>query len=189
MSDEWRERILEELKTCHIFVALLSKNFLASEWAPQETGFIVSRPDVTIAPLSIDGTTPFGFISHLQSRHIPAEGITHALLVEPLARHIPRRILPGLIQIAADAGSFRSAEAKLRALMPYFSEFTPEEAQTLAEGSINNSQIWSAGRCRGEYLPEFMGAQGANIDPDTLRALQYQVEHDEWYPEDDSAKA
>jgi len=67
VSEEWKNRIIEELKICHLFIPLLSKNFRRSKWAPQEVGFIVSRPEVRIAPLSIDETTPFGFIEHLQS--------------------------------------------------------------------------------------------------------------------------
>src|SRR6267378_4977969 len=111
VSDEWRKRIIEELKRCDLFVPLLSKNFVASKWAPQEVGFIISRSEVPIAPISLDGTTPFGFISHVQSRKVTKDGITVELLVDPLAGRMPRKILLGLIRIASDAGSFRFAEA------------------------------------------------------------------------------
>jgi hypothetical protein len=181
VSDEWRGRIIEELKKCDVFVPLLSDNFLKSKWAPQEVGFIISRPEVVIAPLSIDDTTPFGFISHVQSRHIPDGIITRELLVIPLARRLPRQILPGLIKVAADAGSFRSAEATMHPLVPFFQNFTPEEAQALAEGSVRNGQIWLAHLCKDEYLPELIRVQGANIQPKTLRALRYQVENGRWY--------
>ena len=76
-SDEWQQRIASELRRCDIFVPLLSKNFVKSEWAPQEAGFIaLSRPEVIIAPLSIDETTPFGFFSNIQSSRIGYGGIT-----------------------------------------------------------------------------------------------------------------
>lgn len=126
VSEEWQDRILEELRKCEIFVPLLSANFLSSKWAPQEAGFIVSRPEVAIAPLSIDGTTPFGFLSHFQSRRIPAEGITTELLAVPLARRFPRTILPRMIQIAGGAGSFRHAEATMRPLVQLFPLFSPK---------------------------------------------------------------
>ena len=189
VSDEWRERILDELQRCDLFVPLLSVNFLSSKWAPQEVGFIISRPEVVIAPLSIDGTIPFGFLSHLQSRRIPTEGITRELLVEPLARRLPRKILPHLIRIAGDAQSFRDAEVKMRPLVPFFPELTPEEAQALAEASIRNGQIWSAKLCRTEYLPQFIRDQGANLNSKTLRALQYQVETDRKYPREGEPEA
>jgi hypothetical protein len=157
---------------------------MASKWAPQEVGFIISRSDVAIAPLSIDGTKPFGFISHVQSRPIPKEGITRELLVEPLARRIPRKILPSLIQIASGAATFRSAEVKMLSLVPYFTNFTKDEAQALAEASVRNNQIWSAALCRTEYLPELIRIQGKNIKPKTLRALRHQIKNDEWYIEE-----
>ena len=69
----------------------------------------------------------------------------------------------------------------MRPLVPYFSIFTAEAAQALAEASVCNGQIWSASLCRGKYLPEFIRVQGSNLKPETLRALQYQVENDERY--------
>jgi TIR domain len=180
VSDEWRERIVEELRTCDLFVALLSAYFLASMWAPQEAGFIISRPEVIIAPLSIDGTLPCGFLSHLQSRKIPPTGISREVLVEPLARRMPRTILPALIRSAARAGSFRIAEARMKPLVPLFSLFTADEAQALAQASVENGQIWSAALCRSEYLPELIRIHAVTLKPETLRALQYQIENERW---------
>ena len=179
-SEEWQQRIASELRRCDIFVPLLSNNFVKSEWAPQETGFIaLSRPEVIIAPLSIDGTTPFGFFANIQSSRIGYDGITRELLIEPLTKRFPRKILPGLIRIAGEAGSFRHAEKLMRPLVPLFSMFTAKEAQALAEAAVRNGQIWSASLCRGQYLPEFIRVQGSNLNPETLHALQYQVENDE----------
>jgi hypothetical protein len=185
VSDEWRKRIIEELKRCDLFVPLLSANFLVSKWAPQEVGFIISRPKVPIAPISLDGTTPFGFMSHVQSRQISRDGITRELLVEPLAGRFPRLVLPGLIQIVSKAGSFRSAEALMAPLVQYFPILTAGEAQALAEASVENSQIWAASLCSSQYLPEFVDHQAKNISPKTLRALNYQIANGTWYNEKD----
>ena len=178
MSEEWQQRILEELRHCDLFVPLLSENFLKSEWAPQEAGFIASRPpdEVVIAPLSIDGTIPFGFFGHVQSGRIEVDGITRELLVEPLIKRFPRKFFPVWIRIAGDARSFRSAEDKMRPLVPLFPLFTAEEAQALAEAAVKNGQIWDARLCRGEYLPEFIRVQGRNLKPETLHALQHKIE-------------
>jgi hypothetical protein len=124
-------------------------------------------------------------MSHVQGRVIPDGIITRELLVLPLARRMPRQILPGLITGAADAGSFRSAEAAMRPLVPLFPIFTPEEAQTLAEASVRNNQIWPAHLCKDEYLPELIRVQGSNMKPKTLQALRYQIKNGEWYKEED----
>jgi len=184
VSEEWQARILAELRRCDLFVPLLSANFLSSRWAPQEAGFIISRPEVLITPLSIDGTTPFGFLSHLQSRRIPNEGLTREFLIEPLATRLPRIALPALIRIAGAAKSFRDAESKVAPLVRFFPSFTSQEAQAFAEAVITNGQIWSAALCRNDYLPKFVQAQRTNLNPKTLRALHYQLEHDERYREE-----
>lgn len=189
VSEEWRARILDELRSCGLFVPLLSAQFMTSKWAPQEAGFIVSRPEVVIAPLSIDGTVPFGFIGHVQASRIPPTGITRELLVLPLARRQPREILPRLIQVAVGARSFRDAEAKMRPLVPFFGDLSPAEAQSLAEGSVENGQIWDASLCQTEYLPQLIRSQQDSIHPRTLRALQYQIDHARWYPGDDTGEA
>jgi hypothetical protein len=68
VSDEWRDCLLRELAQCQLFVPLLSKHYLLSTWAQQESGFIVSRlQEVVVAPLSLDGTRSGGFLSHLQT--------------------------------------------------------------------------------------------------------------------------
>jgi hypothetical protein len=69
----------------------------------------------------------------------------------------------------------------MRPLVPLFPLFTPDEAQALAEASVENGQIWSAALCRSEYLPELIRTQGPNIKAKTLRALKYQVKNDAWY--------
>ena len=185
VSEQWRNRILQEMDLCHIFVPLFSKNFLSSNWAPQEAGYIVSRQEVAIAPLSIDGTIPTGFLAYLQGRRIPADGVTQELLVDPLARRIPRLIIPRLIKIAGDAGSFRFAESKVQPLVSLFPNFSPEEAQALAQAAVENRQIWSATLCREEYLPELVRVQKENIADETLRALRYQIEFNEEFIERD----
>lgn len=175
VSDEWRARILSELQTCSLFVPLLSKNFLASRWAPQEAGFITSRPEVVIAPLSIDRTTPPGFLSHVQSRRIPHSVITRELLIDPLVTRVPRVLLPRLIRIAAGAASCRDAEAKMHPMVEHFPVLTRTEARALAEASINNGQIYSARLCRDEYLPRLIRLQRRNIGPEILRILRERI--------------
>ena len=181
VSEEWRERIIEELNNCLLFVPLLSENFLKSKWASQEIGFVISRSDVVIAPLSIDGTTSFGFISYIQSRRIPVSGITRELLVKPLTRKAPRIFIPKLIQVVKNADTFRSAEARMLPLVKHFSALTPDEAQALAEASVQNDQIWQERKCRNRYLPIFIRIQKDNIHEATLKALEYQLRHQERY--------
>src|SRR5207247_8580087 len=107
--NELKGRIIEDLQQMECFIALLSKSFKSSDWAPQELGFAVARSDVPIIPLSIDGTVPFGFISHLQGKKL-TEPITDTLFIAPLRRRYPRHLTPALIARMPGTRSFRQAE-------------------------------------------------------------------------------
>jgi len=182
ISDEWKDRILEELTQCHIFVPLLSKAFRTSNWTQQETGIAVSRKGVLIIPLSLDGTVPFGFISHIQGKEVPESGAESSMFQDLLLEWFPRAIIPALIERAAEASSFRGAEALVEPLVDLFPVFSKKEANQFATAAVAKRQIWSADLCRTEYLPAFLKSQGKNISRKTLKALKYQIENDEHYP-------
>jgi hypothetical protein len=186
VSEEWKARILQELQGADMFVALLSQAFKASDWAPQELGYIVGRPSVAIVPLSLDGTMPFGFISHIQGKRIPPTGPDAKLLLHPLVQKFPHLMLPVMIRQLASAGSFRGAEVLMEPLVPFFDVLNVDEANALAAAAVENGQIWSAALCRGQYLPLFLTRRRADIDPKILKALEYQIEHDQRYFGDDA---
>ncbi|WP_414665126.1 toll/interleukin-1 receptor domain-containing protein [Horticoccus sp. 23ND18S-11] len=155
VSEEWRDEIIERLKTATVFVALLSKHFKASEWCAQEVGFIVSRPDVLIMPLSLDGTVPFGFIAKLQSKRVHNDDDIPKLLRDVIFKKRPRLMIPRWIKKVEEAGSWRGAEAIVKPLVPYFASFTEDEAENFLVAALGNSQVWDAGDCRVDYLPAF----------------------------------
>lgn len=182
VSQEWKTRILEELVDTNIFIPLLSKAFKSSEWAPQEIGIAITRRnDVLFIPLSIDGTVPFGFISHIQGKPIPPNGNLSSLLIEPIIDCFPHDIIPTLISHLAGARSFRRAEELMLPLVHHFEKFNDDEISTFASESIDNIQIWDAADCRMEYLPAFLELHRTRIATDKRAALEYQLEHGQWY--------
>ncbi len=185
VSEEWRQRILEELGRCQVFFALLSANFLESPWGAQEIGIVVGRGDVPIVPLSLDSTLPFGFISHIQGKPLPQGGIDVGAVLEPLARKYPRLAIPILIRRVREASSFRGSEAALLPLVALYGRLTDEELYDLADAAINNGQVWDASLCRTEYLPELIDVAGERMRPEQHRALSHQLLHSEWYPGDE----
>ena len=182
VSEEWKQRILEELQRMDVLVALLSKSFKGSDWAPQELGFAIARPDVPIITLSIDGTVPFGFISHLQGKRL-SEPLTDSLFIGPLQRHYPRQLTPALIQRMARAGSFRGAEALMEPLRPMFKDFTAGEIDSFVEACISNTQIWDAALCATTYIPEFIQLHRHRVRAARLRVLQFQIDERKWHAE------
>jgi TIR domain len=67
VSQEWRLKILEEIAKVDLFVCLISKSYMKSPWCVQESGVAAFRSGIAIIPLSLDGTTPKGFIGGVLS--------------------------------------------------------------------------------------------------------------------------
>ncbi len=182
VSEVWRQRILEELQKCHIFIALLSTEFKASDWTSQEIGVVVSRPEVLIIPLSIDGTLPFGFIGHIQAKRINhPEIIPGEVLSLPILQRFPEVGIDISIRSLGASGSFRTAEERMELLMPFVDRFTTRQIGEFAAHCISNNQIWPAGKCSTKFLPVFMEKVGDRMQPEQLTALRYQVENQRWY--------
>jgi hypothetical protein len=170
VSEEWKQRILEELGVADVFVALLSKEFMESKWCGQELGLILSRPDVLVVPLSLDDTVPYGFIEHLQGIRVHEENLA-AVLEEVLYRKRPRQMIPAQLERVRSAASYRRAEAAVRPLVPHFSRLSDEEVNAFARAAAGNSEVWDAGLCASEYIPEFVRVNGARISPEAAREL------------------
>ena len=176
VSELWRDRIIEELREVDIFVAILSSSFRSSEWCSQEVGFIISRPEVTLVPLTIDGTTPYGFMSALQGRRISQDREFTSILSEALFRHRPRELIPRQIRKMRDATSFRRAEEIVRPLVPHFRQFTDDEVIAFADAAAANSEVWDAWECRSKFIPEFVSVNGRRVPEDQRKALLNEIE-------------
>jgi hypothetical protein len=96
VSHEWRDVILAKLGITDIFVPLLSKAYLTSAWCVQESGIAAFR-NLTIVPLSIDGTTPPGFLGSFQSTKIDPNAPALKSIIRGLARHDVAFTLDALI--------------------------------------------------------------------------------------------
>jgi hypothetical protein len=181
VSQEWKERIVQELAEANIVIPILSQAFKSSEWTSQEIGYAYAKGNVLFIPIRNDQTTPYGFISHIQGKPIPTEGISHNLLIDPIVNAHPHLILPKLIERLGAARSFRGAEGLMEPLVAHFSRFDDDEINSFARVSAENGQIWDAAECRLNYLPQFLTLHESRIEPSIRLKLKYQVEHGEHY--------
>jgi hypothetical protein len=163
VSQEWRDRILEELRRMEVFVPLLSAHFKSSDWTSQESGAACVRDDVLIIPASLDGTVPYGFLNRFQGQRLP-QPVTAEFFRGAIARQKPHAIIKVLMENLDGAASFRGAERLMEPLVPFFNQLTIEEANGILDMSIGNSQIWDAGTCRVDYLPKLLSAVRGKAD-------------------------
>lgn len=170
VSDEWRDRILEEIEKADIFVCLLSDAYYQSPWCVQESGIAVYR-DITIIPLAIDNSIPRGFIRHIQSTKVD-EFSMYFGLIHGLLKYDNDVGLEGIIQLITWSNSYRGAEAAFEMFRPYFSQLNNSQAVKLLQASVKNSQIHGASLCAKDLLPPLLESYGHLLDEGDLDFLK-----------------
>lgn len=141
-SHEWQEAILDNLKHCDAFVALLTDRFEDSEWTDQETGIALATGKPVI-PIKID-LDPYGFLSKYQAlKWDPDEqdlGLKKLILLL-----LEKKILTvdNIVEGFSQSYSYANAEfnAELLKTIPAFSQ---QQMNRIVKATLENSQIWSS---------------------------------------------
>lgn len=176
VSDPWRDRIIEELDGCDLFVPLLSRAFRESNWASQEVGIAIAK-GVLVFPLMLDETVPYGFLSQLQGERIdPLEPVK--VLLPGLVSREPRRVLPLMIERLGRVNSFGEADSWSSQLEPYVDQLNPEEANRLLHLSVVHREIWEAHhhqRGNSSLLPGLLRVHRDHLDVTKVEMLEHQI--------------
>lgn len=178
VSEEWKERILIELKEANVFIPILSKNFKDSDWCSQESGIACCR-DILIIPVCLDDIRPYGFMNHRQGKKISRDNIPLNYIIKPIADNFPAiDIIDPLINQLSDSHSFRNAEYAMSNLEPYFDILNDTQINRVIAISIENNQIWAARKCYGVYLPKFIKIHRDKIENTNLERILELIERD-----------
>jgi TIR domain len=172
VSDEWRLKILAEVGKADIFVCLLSEHYFQSIWCVQESGIAAFRGDMTIMPLSLDGTIPQGFIGNYQSVRVDPNKITIRNLMPGLLKYNFEGGIELLIDIIGRSGSFRGAEENFQLILPYLDDMNDAQKVALLERAADNAEVHHASLCAKTYLPPLMASHGHLLKRNTRAHLK-----------------
>ena len=154
VSHEWQKVILAEISKADIFIAILSENYLKSPYCMQESGIAIFRmAGITVIPLSTDGSVSPGFMTHIQSKRIDPNNVSHTVLFAGIAQCNCSFAIDRMINRLALSRNYASAEANFKLLFPYLGGATDEQIVEILEAAASNNQIADAGLCAREYLP------------------------------------
>lgn len=172
VSEEWRLKILEQIGKAKIFIALLSKSYFQSVWCVQESGIAVYRGDMTVVPISLDGTIPKGFMSSFQSVKVDPNAISLRDLIPGFLKHDHALGIRVLTDLIGNSGGYRTAEANFQLFLPHVSSMTDEQIKNLLEKAAENEQVHDASLCAGQYLPPLIKSHGHLLKRNTRSFLK-----------------
>ncbi|MCK9603419.1 MAG: toll/interleukin-1 receptor domain-containing protein [Candidatus Omnitrophica bacterium] len=180
ITEEWKKRIMLELREANVFIAILSKDFKDSDWSPQESGMAYLK-NILIISLLFDDIAPFGFLGDSQGKRIKDNLIPLEYIIKPIVNKFPNSIIDKIINKLEKISSFREAEEVFDLFVAHFERLNQDQINKVVNASIKNGQIWSAAKCRTEYLPHLLKIHKDKISHEQYEILSYQIEKSEFY--------
>ncbi|MDG6913704.1 MAG: toll/interleukin-1 receptor domain-containing protein [Nitrososphaerota archaeon] len=141
-TEEWQSTIIEVLRKCDTFIALLTEDFKNSKWTDQETGMAVVLGK-TIIPVRVD-LDPYGFIAKFQALKWRSDAYRESM-DELIGLLVARGIIAkaNLIEAFVHSGSFFDAKLKAGRLLSG-EPFTKAEINQVVQAAIRNRQIYQS---------------------------------------------
>ena len=149
-SEEWISKIRRELRSCAVYLALLTDNFRKSEWTDQEAGYALSRAKLktnpcVILPVSVHPiVAPHGFLGAFQALRLDPDDIGGAC--DSIVLELDERLglkaerMEEQIDRFVQAPSYQAAKLRfneLRRVEP----FSAEQMNRIIAGALENDQI------------------------------------------------
>lgn len=141
-TQEWQTQIETALATCDALVALLHKDFHASNWTDQEIGFAMGRGAPTFS-VSF-GQDPYGFIGRFQAFN--GNKKSAAALARELFdafrknKQTQRRMSEVLVGLFEQSGSFADAKARI-GYLEELELWEPSFSARIRSAAKSNSQV------------------------------------------------
>lgn len=173
---KWGGAILKELKTCDVFLPLLTRNFPESEWTDQETGMAVAL-NKTIIPLKIK-IAPYGFIGKYQALRFKPNNLNLSCLriAQTLIQERPEYepvIKDAIIHAFARSESFDDAGMNSDFLVG-LGGFNKTQINNIIRASIKNNQIYGS-RWAKRNLSTLISEHEKKIDEKLLARYRKQI--------------
>ena len=142
-SQKWRDSLIENLKTCAIFMPILTKNFKESDWTDQESG-IAYYLDKVIIPLRIKKSLPYGFLEKYQGHPFDEEKLGESCfdVSKVIVNHSihKKTFVDILIDIFVKSSSYKQS-IEMERLLVEVNEFTDPQLKKILNGVKTNPQI------------------------------------------------
>lgn len=175
-SVSWLREIRKNLQDCQVFIPILTRAFLESEWTDQETGIAVALKK-KIIPLKVH-QNPHGFIGGLQALKWDSESpyATCWEIADCLRKDegFRKDATEGAISAFLSTNDFKEVKYAITRLMQ-FRPFSSEQLHRIVDGSSKNQGIYGCWAARAPMEALIRDAKG-KVSPRAIRQYRKAVE-------------
>lgn len=144
-SVPWEGKILRELKDCHVFLGLITKQFMISDWTYQEVGNAIGSGKTIIS--LIHGGELRGFLrryQHIQFSRDKRKNYIHKILDAILDNNTIRdRFISGMIEKLKKSECFDDSIALVK-ILKKINNLDDIQINLIAKYSVENDQIYNS---------------------------------------------
>jgi hypothetical protein len=159
-SVPWRKEILQNLRQCDVFIPILTRGFMESDWTDQETGFALALKK-KIIPVKVHDN-PYGFIGAFQALkwNKSSPDVTVWEIAECLHEEsrFAQAVKDGVIEVFLSGSDFDEVASTVKKLL-WFRPFSAEQLHRIIEGSTSNQGIYG---CHAAQTPMTTLIEDAN---------------------------
>lgn len=164
-SEEWQLAIIRELKTGDVFLPILTKNFILSNWTGQESGIAYIRGKLII-PLSC-GVDPFGFMGKFQALNFDKENIelvSLQIIDVSSKKGSKNKLISSLIEGFGKSLSYADANEKVKPLKKLREYLSFDQIKGIIRVAFFNAQISDEGYSAGPFVRELILSNSQKLD-------------------------
>lgn len=140
----WRKEILKSLRQCDVFIPILTRGFMESDWTDQETGFALALKK-KIIPVRVHDN-PYGFIGAFQAlkcnKNSPDTTCWEIAECLHEESRFAQAVKDGVIDMFLSGSDFREEVPFMMKKLVGFRPFSAAQLHRILEGSSRNHAIY-----------------------------------------------
>lgn len=142
VSSEWREVLIDSLKTVDCVVAYVTDNFDENSWCSQELGYACIN-NLKVIPLRVESRNPTGFLSAVQAKSIIGMGSADVvnLIGKTLLSIDTKKYVQCLLSALGENANYTKTKYILELLSYNFVKLDQEEFDKLNGIYISDDQV------------------------------------------------
>jgi hypothetical protein len=143
--EQWRNRIIQSIRRCDVFLPLLTKHFKESEWTDQETGMAIALRKV-IVPLKVGYPRTYGFLESYTYKKVKVSPVllrkscAEILMAIRKDKKLGERVQWSFIDCFNSSPQFAHANERSE-MLEILGPYNPKQINSLLQGYLGSVEI------------------------------------------------